>query len=163
MKKEAKRLEKLAKAAVKAPAATISNAPKKEKEKKEKKEKKEVAPAEEWVNPTPKGEKKGEQLERIYYRVAYNLNWADVSGNLPTTGYDPIVVEAAHYDWWQKKGFFKPVFQANGEPLPKGTFSITFPPPNVTGNLHIGHALTVSLEDALIRWYFFSSAYFGRI
>jgi valyl-tRNA synthetase len=75
-----------------------------------------------------------------------------VSGDLPTTGYDPIAVEAAHYDWWQKKGFFKPVFQTNGEPLPKGTFCITFPPPNVTGNLHIGHALTVSLEDALVRW-----------
>lgn len=54
-KKEAKQLEKLAKAAVKVPVAT-SSAPKKDKEKKEKKE---VASVEEWVNPTPKGEKKG--------------------------------------------------------------------------------------------------------
>lgn len=129
-KKEAKRLEKLAKAAVKAPATSL-HAPKKDKEKKEKKE---VSQAEEWVNQTPKGDKK------------------DVSGNLSKTGYDPIIVEAAHYDWWRKKGFFKPVFQPNGEPLPKGTFAIAFPPPNVTGGLHIGHALTVALEDTLIRW-----------
>jgi valyl-tRNA synthetase len=61
-------------------------------------------------------------------------------------------VEAAHYDWWHKKGFFKPIYGKDGKPLPKGTFSIAFPPPNVTGNLHIGHALTVSIEDALIRW-----------
>ena len=76
----------------------------------------------------------------------------DVSGDLPITGYDPISVEAAHYDWWMAKGFFKPVFQADGQPLQKGTFSIAFPPPNVTGKLHCGHALTVAIEDALVRW-----------
>lgn len=57
-KKEAKRLEKLAKAAAKQSVATPQNAgPKKEKKVKEKKEEQ---PAEEWVNPTPPGEKKGE-------------------------------------------------------------------------------------------------------
>ena len=58
-KKEAKRLERLAKAAVKNPssASGTSSGLKKEKEKKEKRE---VLPGEEWVNPTPKGEKKGE-------------------------------------------------------------------------------------------------------
>lgn len=76
----------------------------------------------------------------------------DVSGDLPLMGYNPTQVEAAHYDWWQKKGFFKPIYGKDGKPLPKGIFSIVFPPPNVTGNLHIGHALTISLEDALIRW-----------
>ncbi|WVQ78003.1 hypothetical protein IAT38_000084 [Cryptococcus sp. DSM 104549] len=126
-KKEAKRLEKLAKAATKAPTAQ----PKKEKT--EKKEKKVEAPVEAFVNTTPKGEKK------------------DVSGNFPA-GYDPIAVEAAHYDWWQSQGYFKPRYDADGNTLEKGTFSITFPPPNVTGNLHIGHALTISLQDALIRW-----------
>ncbi|TYJ57165.1 hypothetical protein B9479_002080 [Cryptococcus floricola] len=129
-KKEAKRLEKLAKAATKTSSAQ-TQAPKKEKA--EKKEKKVEAPAEAWVNTTPKGEKK------------------DVSGNFPA-GYDPTQVEAAHYEWWNAKGFFKPQYGADGKPLEKGTFSVTFPPPNVTGNLHIGHALTVSLQDALIRW-----------
>ncbi|WVQ98646.1 valine-tRNA ligase [Kwoniella sp. CBS 9459] len=128
-KKEAKRLEKLARQAAKGPA--VPQGPKKDKS--EKKEKKAEAPAEEWVNTTAPGEKK------------------DVSGNLPS-GYDPIQVEAAHYDWWTKKGFFKPRYGSDGKPVDKGTFCITFPPPNVTGNLHIGHALTVSLQDALIRW-----------
>lgn len=76
----------------------------------------------------------------------------DVSGDLPSTGYDPIQVEAAHYDWWAQKGFFKPRYGPNGEVLPKGHFTIILPPPNVTGSLHIGHALTIALEDALIRW-----------
>nr|XP_019013438.1 valine-tRNA ligase [Kwoniella pini CBS 10737]OCF52219.1 valine-tRNA ligase [Kwoniella pini CBS 10737] len=128
-KKEAKRLEKLAQKAAKGP--TVAQGPKKDKA--EKKEKKAEAPVEEWVNTTPKGEKK------------------DVSGNLPA-GYDPIQVEAAHYDWWKSRGFFKPRYDADGKPLEKGTFCITLPPPNVTGNLHIGHALTISIQDALIRW-----------
>jgi hypothetical protein len=56
-KKEAKRAERAAKAAVKnVPTASTSTAPKKEKVVKEKKE---APPAEEWINPTPKGEKKG--------------------------------------------------------------------------------------------------------
>ncbi|KAK6902833.1 valine-tRNA ligase [Kwoniella mangroviensis CBS 8507] len=128
-KKEAKRLEKLALKAAKGPAVAQGA----KKDKSEKKEKKVEAPVEEWVNTTPKGEKK------------------DVSGNLPA-GYDPIQVEAAHYDWWNAKGFFKPRYGPDGKPVEKGTFCITFPPPNVTGNLHIGHALTVSIQDAMIRW-----------
>ena len=35
---------------------------------------------------------------------------------------------------------------------PKGTFMMVIPPPNVTGNLHLGHALTNSVEDAITRW-----------
>lgn len=56
-KKEAKRLERLAKAAAKTPVAPTPPSSKKEKKEKEKKE---VAPAVEWVNTTPKGEKKGQ-------------------------------------------------------------------------------------------------------
>lgn len=96
----------------------------------------------------------GREERSAHYRarVLDQADHTDVSGDLPSTGYDPIQVEAAHYDWWHAKGFFKPRYQENGEPLPKGSFSIAFPPPNVTGNLHIGHALTVSLEDTMIRW-----------
>uniref|UniRef100_A0A1B0D104 Valine--tRNA ligase n=1 Tax=Phlebotomus papatasi TaxID=29031 RepID=A0A1B0D104_PHLPP len=39
------------------------------------------------------------------------------------------------------------------KPNPKGTFSIVIPPPNVTGSLHLGHALTNAIEDAITRWY----------
>uniref|UniRef100_A0A8D2J1U5 Valine--tRNA ligase, mitochondrial n=1 Tax=Varanus komodoensis TaxID=61221 RepID=A0A8D2J1U5_VARKO len=51
----------------------------------------------------------------------------------------------AWYTWWMKEGFFKPEYQPE-------TFSLSIPPPNVTGSLHLGHALTVAIEDALVRW-----------
>ena len=68
------------------------------------------------------------------------------------SGYDPIAVESAWYDWWEAQGFFSPQTQPDGSPKPEGTFVIPCPPPNVTGALHIGHALTTAIQDALIRW-----------
>lgn len=67
-------------------------------------------------------------------------------------GYNPIAVEAAWDLWWEKIGVFKPALTPEGNPKPEGTFVIPLPPPNVTGALHIGHALTVSVQDCLIRW-----------
>jgi len=81
-------------------------------------------------NPTPKGDKK-------------------ILVELPKE-YDPSMVEAAWYDWWVKKGFFKPEF-FNDETREK--FVIVIPPPNVTGSLHIGHALGFSIEDAICRYH----------
>ncbi|KAJ1739001.1 hypothetical protein LPJ68_005060 [Coemansia sp. RSA 1086] len=60
------------------------------------------------------------------------------------TKYDPKVVESDWYDWWEKRGLFKP--QRGNE------FTMLLPPPNVTGVLHIGHALTLSIQDAIARW-----------
>jgi len=80
-----------------------------------------------FVNETPKGEKK------------------DLSGPMPEA-YDPPAVEAAWYDWWLEKGYFKP---SDSEEK----FVIVIPPPNVTGALHMGHALTNSIEDTLTRWH----------
>lgn len=68
-------------------------------------------------------------------------------------GYNPIAVESAWYDWWHKEGFFKPVMGPDGKPKDGKPFVIPFPPPNVTGSLHIGHALTFALQDSMIRWY----------
>ena len=52
------------------------------------------------------------------------------------------------YDWWLKHGWFKPEAAADdAEP-----FVISMPPPNVTGSLHIGHALFTALEDLMIRY-----------
>ncbi|HWO01593.1 MAG TPA: valine--tRNA ligase, partial [Blastocatellia bacterium] len=59
--------------------------------------------------------------------------------------YEPQSVEAKWYPIWESRGYFKP----RGEGR---TYTITIPPPNVTGSLHIGHALCYSLQDALIRW-----------
>ncbi|KDQ24550.1 hypothetical protein PLEOSDRAFT_1094347 [Pleurotus ostreatus PC15] len=128
-KKEAKRLEKEAKLAAKVSKSAV--APGSEKKAKAEKEKKvEEAP---FVNTTPKGEKK------------------DLSAPMPA-GYNPIAVEAAWYDWWSAQGFFAPQTTSEGKPKAEGSFVIPSPPPNVTGSLHIGHALTVAIQDSLIRW-----------
>ena len=61
--------------------------------------------------------------------------------------YDPASVEKKVYDMWQKGGYFKGVIDPEKKP-----FSIVMPPPNVTGQLHMGHALDASLQDILIRY-----------
>ncbi|KAJ3144539.1 hypothetical protein HK101_002653 [Irineochytrium annulatum] len=66
--------------------------------------------------------------------------------------YSPSAVESSWYAWWEKEGFFKPELTPEGKPLPAGTFTLSIPPPNVTGSLHVGHALTNSIQDTLTRW-----------
>jgi valyl-tRNA synthetase len=77
--------------------------------------------------------------------------WVDLSA-YPLDGdssYDPPAVEAAWYTWWEKQGFFSPdVTNKDGE-----VFSIVIPPPNVTGSLHLGHALTNSIQDCIVRFH----------
>lgn len=60
--------------------------------------------------------------------------------------FDPAAIEARWYAHWEKTGAFRPA-RADAEP-----FTIIIPPPNVTGSLHIGHALDNTLQDILIRW-----------
>ena len=67
--------------------------------------------------------------------------------------YNPAAVESSWYEWWVQEGFFKPELTADGKIKPEGQFVITLPPPNVTGSLHIGHALTAAIQDTLVRWY----------
>jgi hypothetical protein len=66
--------------------------------------------------------------------------------------YNPIAVESAWYDWWESQGYFSPQTTVDGKPKPEGLFVVPLPPPNVTGSLHIGHALNVAIEDTLVRW-----------
>jgi len=61
--------------------------------------------------------------------------------------YDPKQVEERWYQFWIEKGYFHASVDDPGTP-----YSIVIPPPNVTGSLHIGHALNNSLQDILIRW-----------
>jgi valyl-tRNA synthetase len=61
--------------------------------------------------------------------------------------YDPKAVEARWYDLWIRQGYFHASPGHPGQP-----YSIVIPPPNVTGSLHVGHALNHSLQDILIRW-----------
>uniref|UniRef100_A0A8D0APM0 Valine--tRNA ligase n=1 Tax=Sander lucioperca TaxID=283035 RepID=A0A8D0APM0_SANLU len=124
LKKEAKKREKLEKFQQK-----------KDMEKKAKPEKKELGVITYSV-PTAPGEKK------------------DVISPLPDS-YSPQYVEAAWYSWWEKQGFFKPEYgrKSISDQNPRGVFMMCIPPPNVTGSLHLGHALTNAIQDSLTRWH----------
>lgn len=67
--------------------------------------------------------------------------------NIPKV-YDPASVEKKWYEFWEKNRYF----HAETEPGKK-PFSIVIPPPNITGKLHMGHALDNTLQDILIRWH----------
>jgi valyl-tRNA synthetase len=81
--------------------------------------------------------------EIIEFRRDYKKNF------LPQ--YNPYHVEQHWYDWWCEKDFFhsdpKEVLSQE-----KSKYVIILPPPNVTGSLHLGHALTSAIQDCLIRW-----------
>ena len=61
--------------------------------------------------------------------------------------YEPNEIEQGLYDQWEKAGYFSS--KRGGE---KGVFTIMMPPPNVTGSLHIGHALNHTLQDIIVRY-----------
>lgn len=62
--------------------------------------------------------------------------------------FDPHAIEARWYPVWEERGYFKPDMQA-----PDAPFCIVLPPPNVTGRLHMGHALDDTLQDTLTRYH----------
>ncbi|CAO3445691.1 Valyl-tRNA synthetase (EC 6.1.1.9) [Azospirillum argentinense] len=61
--------------------------------------------------------------------------------------YRPAEVEEKHYRLWEETGAFAAKTESNGKP-----YTIMMPPPNVTGSLHMGHALTFTLQDVLTRY-----------
>lgn len=134
LEKEAKKLAKLEKLKQKQDKLASVKPNEEKKEKKEKK--KEVKEAAVYTVATPAGQKK------------------DVSIPMPDS-YSPQYVEAAWYSWWEKQGFFKPEYGRKSilEENPKGKFVMVIPPPNVTGSLHLGHALTNAVQDAITRWH----------
>jgi len=66
---------------------------------------------------------------------------------MQNSNYNHTNIEAEIYNYWEKNNFFKP------RKSKKKHFSIVIPPPNVTGSLHMGHALNNTLQDLLIRFY----------
>lgn len=66
---------------------------------------------------------------------------------IPKT-YDPHQVEPQRYAWWMERGDFYATIADDGRPR----YCITIPPPNITGSLHMGHALNNSIHDVLLRW-----------
>ena len=61
--------------------------------------------------------------------------------------YEPAQVEDKWYKQWEEKGYFKATLNPD-----RDSYSIVMPPPNITGELHLGHALDNTLQDILTRW-----------
>ena len=61
--------------------------------------------------------------------------------------YSPAEIEQKWYRFWEKEGYFTPSLTSD-----RPCFSIVIPPPNVTGRLHVGHALVNTIQDILVRW-----------
>uniref|UniRef100_A0A0E0KHR3 valine--tRNA ligase n=1 Tax=Oryza punctata TaxID=4537 RepID=A0A0E0KHR3_ORYPU len=126
--KEEKRLKAKAKEAARLQAQAASDGPKKS-EKKQRKKAVEDENPEDFIDPdTPHGQKKflASQMAKQY---------------------SPTAVEKSWYSWWESSGYFGADAASSKPP-----FVIVLPPPNVTGALHIGHALTVAIEDSMMRW-----------
>ncbi|MDW8212001.1 MAG: valine--tRNA ligase [Roseiflexaceae bacterium] len=62
--------------------------------------------------------------------------------------YESQRVEQRLYEWWERSGFFTPP-----ETFDRPPFVVSMPPPNVTGELHMGHAMFVTIEDVMVRWH----------
>eukprot|EP01041_Mallomonas_annulata_P000590 gene590-1143_t len=103
-------------------------------EKKDKKPKKEKEPEQIFLDNTPDGEKK------------------IITAEFPPT-YQPKYVESAWQSWWEKSGYYKPDVDKALASAQEDKFVMVIPPPNVTGSLHLGHALTTAVEDTLTRWH----------
>lgn len=67
--------------------------------------------------------------------------------NIPKV-YDPAAVEKKWYAYWMEQGFSHQPVDKSRQP-----FSVVIPPPNITGKLHMGHALDNTLQDILVRWH----------
>ncbi|MEW5800506.1 MAG: valine--tRNA ligase [bacterium] len=66
--------------------------------------------------------------------------------------YNPQEIEGKWFTFWVERGLFKPSVNETVDEPGRETYSIVIPPPNITGSLHIGHALNNTLQDILIRW-----------
>jgi len=72
--------------------------------------------------------------------------------DLIPTKYDPREIESRWYRLWEAEGYFRPASDRQGKHLKNSRYVIVIPPPNVTGILHMGHALNNSIQDILVRW-----------
>lgn len=70
------------------------------------------------------------------------------------TPYDPTKTEKEIYERWEKSGFFNPdvCIEKGVTPSDGAPFSVSLPPPNVTGTLHTGHAFMLAIQDAVVRY-----------
>ncbi len=68
------------------------------------------------------------------------------SDSVEDKGYNPANIEDKWYEYWEREGLFRADNSSSAQP-----YSIVIPPPNVTGSLHMGHALNNTMQDILIR------------
>lgn len=85
--------------------------------------------------------------------VPADYDLTNAAAGLSGTSYDPTTFETSVYQWWESTGCFdpdakQPASEALGEP-----YVLPMPPPNVTGRLHMGHAMFVALQDGLARFH----------
>ncbi|KAG8659778.1 hypothetical protein MANES_02G076200v8 [Manihot esculenta] len=85
------------------------------------------------------------RIKPRFFAVAASENGAFTSPEIAKS-FD-FSSEERIYKWWESQGYFKPNFERGSDP-----FVIPMPPPNVTGSLHMGHAMFVTLEDIMVRY-----------
>ncbi len=83
---------------------------------------------------------------KFHFNVIYILVIMDTTGNIINKAYSYKDVEEKWYSFWKENGFF------HSEPDQRASYSIVIPPPNITGFLHMGHALNNTLQDILVRY-----------
>ncbi|GAV76713.1 tRNA-synt_1 domain-containing protein/Anticodon_1 domain-containing protein/Val_tRNA-synt_C domain-containing protein [Cephalotus follicularis] len=86
------------------------------------------------------------RLKPRFFAVAESDNGLFTSSEIAKS-FD-FTQEERIYKWWESQGYFKPNFDRGSDP-----FVISMPPPNVTGSLHMGHAMFVTLEDIMVRYH----------
>ncbi|GAA0146833.1 aminoacyl-tRNA synthetase [Lithospermum erythrorhizon] len=87
-------------------------------------------------------------LRRRYLSVAAATVNNDVFTSPDKSKSFDFTAEERIYKWWESQGYFKPTFDRGNVP-----FVVPMPPPNVTGSLHMGHAMFVTLEDIMVRYH----------
>lgn len=95
---------------------------------------------------------KAKEPEKIYADETPVGDYKKIEGFCPET-YQPKYVEAAWQSWWEKSQYYEPSVEDGLTWEAKDKFIMVIPPPNVTGSLHLGHALTTAIEDTLARWH----------
>ncbi|KAL9609510.1 MAG: hypothetical protein Q9167_005728 [Letrouitia subvulpina] len=137
-RKKAEKQRKFDEKKAKTANGPVTTTTSKTKEKKIKQDTEKEAALPKYVEETPSGQKKSAVLKPL--------------DDPYVKAYIPGVVESGWYAWWEKEGYFIPKFGSDNKVSKKGYFVISTPPPNVTGALHMGHALPNALQDTLIRW-----------
>jgi hypothetical protein len=103
-----------------------------------------------------------EEDDGKFYRIkstTYTDNKYDLTNKrngLAGTSYDPSSFEKQVYEWWENSGCFNPdtsSSSSSSDGKKKEPYVLPMPPPNVTGRLHMGHAIFVALQDVLARFH----------